>query len=932
MQRHDKESEPLRMKLKRLITAAAASALLTVTAPAQTAPDFRGSITGSGIMFTGLSTENGLSQNSVATIAEDREGNIWMGTGDGLNRYDGYDIRLYRHTPGDSFSLQSSIINKVYRDSDGRLWICSADGLSIYDDLLDRFDRIQLDGLHSIEDIVELQSGKMLLTTRNASFIFTLEDGSLEEFRPDGKPLRFYCSLRDGDDIILCTMARNIEVFSTKDGRPLRKHNPLQLKEFGRAILKEADGKFIVGTNGSGTVMADFVGRTVTPVFSEAGKFVNVLARTNDSLLWVGGADGLRAYRDRTPVFSSDTGNALERLVRSACIDHNGGLWIGTSYVGVKYWNGKNRRFSPLCFNDAPEALSEDITTCIKAGPDGSLWVGTRYGGLFRHNASDGITTHYDLGNVHCLHFSPDGGTVYAGSEINGLGIIDLDSGKIERISRPADIMAIGEASDGKLWLGTLVGLHLFSPRDRKIQRIESGNGLPRILSMEKDAMGRLWVGAKESLRIYETDLHNSLKDVTPDEFSELVQVQCLCSTDDGTMWIGTADGLSEWRADIGLCIAEGLESLAIRGIEKDGEGNLWLSTDKSLCRYFRKSGETRFYSTANGFSCSQFITNAHCRDRSGTMYFGGIGGISVFTPSSMSSDSMTVAPVLTSLRLNNAEVKPGDGTGILSVCLPATKSIKLKHFQNSISLRFSCPDFAGGQGNTFRYRMDGVDREWVQARSREATYANLDKGNYTFRVAAANRDGVFHPEEAVLKIKVLPVWYRSTTAEIIFALAVAALLAFAAHKMVRRLNLRNERRMAQMAQEYESKIRRARIDRFISPAYQARPQDEELLTKVLEQIDAQCSNPEFGVEKLAEAVCMSRGNLHLRVKTITGRTVIELITTIRMEKACALLKEGQLTIAEIAEQTGFQTASYFITAFKKSFGTTPGRYAASMK
>lgn len=920
------------MKMKRLITAASAFALLAIALQAQTASDFRGLTPGSGIMFTGLSTENGLSQNSVATIAEDRGGNIWMGTGDGLNRYDGYDIRLYRHSPDDSFSIQSNIINKVYRDSADRLWICSADGLSIYDELLDRFDRITLEGLHSIEDIIELQDGKMLLTTRNASYILTLESGILEEFRPDGKPLRFYCSLRDGNDIILCTMTRNIEVFTIKNGCPLRKFKPLQIEEFGRAILKAGDCKFIVGTNGAGAVAADFAERKVTPMFSEAGKFVNVLARTRDSLLWIGGADGLKAYRDGTPVFSSDTGNALERLVRSVCLDHNGGLWVGTSYVGVKYWNGKKRRFSPLCFNDAPNALSGDITTCIQAGPDGSLWVGTRYGGIFRLHASDGKTTHYDFNNVHCLHFTPDGGTAYAGSEINGLGIIDIASGKIERITRPADIMAISEASDGKLWLGTLVGLHLFSPSDRKIRRIELGNSLPRILSLERDALGRLWVGAKESLRVYETDLQNALKDVTPSGLSGLIQIQCLCSTDNGSMWIGTADGLSEWRTDTGLRRTDNLESLAIRGIEKDGEGNLWLSTDKSLCRYFRQSGETRSYSTSSGLSCSQFITNAHSRDRSGTMYFGGIGGISVFNPSEMSSDSLTVAPVLTSLRLNNAEVRPGDGTGILSVCLPATKSIKLKHFQNSISLRFSCPDFAGGQGNTFRYRMDGVDRDWVQARSREASYVNLDKGDYTFRVAAANSDGIFHPEETVLKIKVLPVWYRSTAAEIIFALAAAALLAIAAHKLIRRINRRNEQRMAQMAQEYENKIRRARIDRFISPTYQIRPQDEELLTKVLEQIDDQCSNPEFGVERLAEAVCMSRGNLHLRVKAITGRTAIELITAIRMQKACALLKEGQLTIAEIAEQTGFQTSSYFITAFKKSFGTTPGKYAASMK
>ena len=160
---------------------------------------------------------------------------------------------------------------------------------------------------------------------------------------------------------------------------------------------------------------------------------------------------------------------------------------------------------------------------------------------------------------------------------------------------------------------------------------------------------------------------------------------------------------------------------------------------------------------------------------------------------------------------LNNKEVRPGDGTGILPRNITSVSKIVLKHYQNSITLRFSCPDFSAEHGNSFRYRLDGVDKDWVSARSREATYSNLDKGKYTFRVMAANIDGVWNPTEARLEIRVRPIWYRSTAARIVFALAALALLGLGTYRLIRGINLRNERRMAELASRYENKIRRAR-------------------------------------------------------------------------------------------------------------------------
>lgn len=890
--------------------------------------------------FSELTSKDGLSQNGVVTMAEDRNGNIWMGTNDGLNRYDGYDFSVYRYAPEDTGTIQSNIINKVYRDSEDRLWVCTANGLSLYDERLDRFTRIALDGLHSIEDIVETGDGKLLLTTRNASYIYDCGSGDFTEFRIDGKPFRFYASLKDGDDIILCSMARFVETLGVADGKIVRKRPPLALPDFGRAILPLGDGRYLIGSNGSGVLLADLRQGDVSKCFPEAGPFVNSLGKDSHRTVWVGSSTGLRAYENGKCVYNSSPAPAIERLVRSIYSDSKGGLWIGTSYVGVKYMSGRKERFSTLTFADAPEALDNDVVTGLVPDNNGNIWIGTRYGGLNCYAPSDGTRRHYDFNNVHCLHVSPDGLTVYAGSEMNGLGIIDVRSGQIQRLKRPSDVMALCEAGNGKLWLGTLVGLYLFSPDKLSMTRVELGSPgrITRILTLGKDREGNLWVGSKESLKVYRADADNRLTDITPEEFKNLIQVQCLSFCSGGSVMIGTADGLLHWapqreKPDSGkLSRVQGLQFMSVRGIERDDESYLWISTDKYLCRYNPKNGECRFHPAGNGFACSQFTQYSNCRDSSGRLYFGGIRGLSSFRPEELGTDTTTVAPVLSGLMLNNKEVRPADGTGILPCNIASAGKIVLKHYQNSITLRFSCPDFSSWHGSSFRYRLDGIDREWVTARSREATYSNLDKGKYVFRVMAANSDGVWAPEEAKLEIRVLPIWYRSIPARIFFALAALALISFGAYKLIRGINRRNERRMAEMASRYENRIRRARLDRFIDPAYQLRVQDEAFLTKVIESIDSHCSDPEFSVERLASDACMSRGNLHLKLKSITGRTPIELIRAIRMEKACDLLKEGRLSVAEIAEQTGFQTSSYFITAFRKTFGMTPGKYASMMK
>jgi len=885
--------------------------------------------------FSMLSSEEGLSQNTVASIVQDKDGNIWAGTYDGLNRYDGYDIYIYRHNPADSTTIQSNIINKVYRDSGDEIWVCTANGLSLYDRMADRFRRVEMNDIHSVEDMIEISAGKYLVTTRSASFIYDMETWTLEEFMLDGKPFRFYSSCKDGENIVLCTMLRTVETMHLHKGSLIRKYPPVTITNFGRAVIPAGEDTYTIGTNGSGVLKVNVKAGTVTETAISSGT-ISAIASDRYGNIWTGGSEGLTAYSDTACIYNSWSQAPIDKAVRSIYSDTGGGLWVGTEYGGIKYWNSGKDRFSSINFKDVPSELGNGITTSLGIAPDGNVWIGSRYCGLSRFDPEDGHRTRYDIDNVQCLHFSEDGRYVYAGAEMNGLTVIDTRTGQQSHYERPMDVMDICPAKDGKLWIGTLVGLYLFSPEDGAYGRIKlpSSELITRVLTLFCDSSGNLWVGSKESIRVYRIQDGNSLEDISPSSLKGIIQVQCIHQTNDGTLWIGTADGMVTFRWDnMGVTTRiEELQGVTIRGIEEDSEENLWISTDNYLCRYNAGTQDKRIYTLGDGLQCKQFRTGVHCRSADGTLYFGGIKGVDCFRPENMGNNTSTIAPILSGLMLNNMDVRPSDNTGILPCSIRYASDIILKHYQNSITFRFSCPDFISGHGNSFRYKLEGFDTRWIEARNREATYSNLDKGKYVFRVMAANSDGIWHPEAAELNVRVLPVWYRTVIAKVFLCLLILSAIVFAGARILQNVNLRHEKRIEEMTRKYEEKIRRARLDRFIDPGYQLRPQDESFLTAVLTDIENNCSDPDFSVEALASAVYMSRGNLHLKVKTITGKSPIELIRAIRMEKACDLLRENRLSITEIAEQSGFQTSSYFITAFKKTFGTTPGKFASMMK
>lgn len=191
----------------------------------------------------------------------------------------------------------------------------------------------------------------------------------------------------------------------------------------------------------------------------------------------------------------------------------------------------------------------------------------------------------------------------------------------------------------------------------------------------------------------------------------------------------------------------------------------------------------------------------------------------------------------------------------------------------------------------------------------------------------------VFHPDKMPVNTdKVNPAWYRSTATRIIFAILVLGALASLTRWFLKHTETVKAKEIAQITKTYEEKVQKTKLEMFVDSSYNLKSHEETFLSSVLACIEKNIGNQDFTVEALASHACMTRGNLHLKLKNLTGKTPVELIKTMRMKRACELMKETNLSIADIAEQTGFQTPGYFITVFKNHFGETPGHYASRVR
>ncbi len=785
------------------------------------------------VFFKKLLKKDGLSQSSVFSIAQDSSGFIWLGTRDGLNKYDGYgfsvykknqqnnsivsnDIRTlyydhgktvlwigtsaglsryhtlsqrfdnYQHIVLDTSSISSSTIRQIYRDKKGRLWVATADGLNLLDEEANTFSVIPPEVTNDKQDvrldvnvICETSAGQILLGTNAGLY-------QLESITGDHHNLRHISEARHLPD--------NIQI---------------------KCMVEDGDNNLWIGTQEMGLIQWRATSNEVSTyshvannIYSLSHNNVRDLCRDANNNLWVGTFNGLNLLKDGEQQFvryakSIYESNGLsDRSIRSLFQDKQGSLWIGTYYGGV---NVLDSNFMPTDLNYTPisnNLKGNVVSSFAEEERGGHILVGTEGNGL-KYLDKNGrqqenevvIRINRLLADANIKKIFLDDDVLWVGTFQRGLHRFDLDSGRHYKYAAgyansisEDNIYGILKNRD-KLWLLTYgSGLDIYDTFTSEFYNYshdpEDNNTLSSDLSrcILETSKGQLWIGTESGLnKVILTE--NGF----PESFLTYIsheKIYCLTEDDSEHIWIGTYDnGLYKFDQNNNVfehyTSSDGLPSNTILGVMEANNNEVWVSTNNGLCVYNPSQKTFSKYSHPSIIDNSEYNYNAYYKTSDGSMLFGGVNGYTQFTPELLSHNNYVPPIVLTLLKRNNKAIQVGDDSGILTTDINATQTITFDYNEANFSVSFAALDYFSPENNHYATFMEGIDNDWNYAvGATEATYTLQREGTYVLKIKGGNNEGVYNPQVRTLEIIVKPPLHRSWWAYCLYLVIVGLLLA----------------------------------------------------------------------------------------------------------------------------------------------------------
>ncbi len=785
--------------------------------------------------FERLGADEGVSQGAVNAVLQDGQGFMWFGTENGATRYDGRELRQIRRDRADPSSLPNNWIADLALGHDGRLWFATdGGGVAWRDRETGRFHAFASD-VPRVRTLLVDRAGRIWMGSR---------DSGVAVFTADGKPVaRFVSSASDAqtlshDAIFALLEDRRGEVWVgtgagldriTQDATRVERVVLPGATAAGprvRALAQDLDGYVWVGTD-AGLMRLDPTDGTLVVHRHDPARAtslpddrVQTVYADSARRLWVGTMGGLALYDSDSRAFvtmrhdSADAWSLPDDFVTSVFEDRAGLIWIGTKSQGVAKWNPRTWSFGYHAPGTGNEAAVDNNVTSFTEDAQGGLWIGSFGGGLARLDRATGnvVRVRHDratqpaLSDARVMALLTDrDGRIWIGTMGGGLNRFDPAQKRITVFrheeanprSLPTNgVMSLLEDSRGRIWAGTYGGgLARLEPDGRSFASELRGE---RVTALAEDAKGRLWVGTDGSgLHVLDPDagvIWRFRHDPRDAHSIGADVIYALHVAHDGAVWVGTrgagldrirvADGDFAGAAIENYAEGHGLPDVTVYGIRPDRGGGLWISTNHGLARFDPAGDRARAYHRAHGLQGEEFNFGAHYRSRSGELFFGGANGFNAFHAEALAFNPHAPPVVLTAVNQLN-EPMPSERS------YERLRSIALGYRDDVVTFEFAALDFAAPQDNRYAYKLEGFDRDWINAGTRaSATYTDLPGGNYVFRVRGANDDGVWSEDGLALDVRVAPppwltVWAYAGYA-VLFVLTLLAVWAAQQRRVAR--------------------------------------------------------------------------------------------------------------------------------------------------
>jgi ligand-binding sensor domain-containing protein/signal transduction histidine kinase len=763
------------------------------------------------IRFSRLSTAQGLSQTQVNEIVQDDQGFIWFGTQYGLDRYDGYEFRVFTHDPARENSLSCVYIHSLFKDRSGALWVGCDQFLDRFDSVHETFTHYRIDTGevgNYVGEISQDRTGMLWLATGSGLFGLNPDTGHIIHHVHDPSNAsslgsnQVRCTLEDKTGRFWVADGENLEEFDRESGRVLsrvRLSEGLRLISFYEDHLGVFWITYITNDSGSGLAVLDRSTNSLIPYSihdRKSGKefpagFIEA-TEDNSQTLWLASfGGGLLKFDREHGVFiqyrnyPENPESIAEDRVMSLCGDREGNVWVGLYVSEPNFFRTEKAPFMPVrVMRSSPSSHGEKIVGAIYEDHDQILWIATT-GALNRIDRRSGESTAYQppgqglSSDVIAITEDREGG-LWIGTYGAGLSELDRKTGRFKTFlhepENPSSLsnnvvsrMLIDHA--GTMWVGTYNGLDRFDPRNESfaVYKQDTKSDDEVYANFSEDKSGFLWMGGWRGLNRF--DPKTAQFTVYPHKVDDpgSLSDNAVTSTyvdHSGNLWVSTENGLNKLNRETGAFthyyVKDGLPSNAVSCILEDQFGMLWMSTNRGLSKFDPVANRFTNYSTVDGLPGNDFTGWDACfKNSSGEMFFGGFSGGVAFFPDKVTSASYPLPLVLTDFRVNGSSVEVGPNS-LLKKSISHTTEITLAHDQTIFSVSFAALTFFNPDANRYRYRLERVDHDWVEVRSdrRVASYTALPAGKYTFRVQTATRQGTWNEPGLALTITIQPPWW----------------------------------------------------------------------------------------------------------------------------------------------------------------------------
>ena len=778
--------------------------------------------------FINYTQERGLSNNVVHCIFHDSRGWLWIGTSQGLNRFDGYKFTVFKNDPDNINTLSGDLVRVIFEDHKGNLWIGTENGG------LNKFNRQKENFIHfthqdddsksisgsSVNAIAEDLQGNLWIGTEKGLNKFDTKSGKVTAILQSGKDSKLLVNnfirtlLIDKSGKLWIGTDQGLDRLDVSLGTITHIPIPIVSKSNDEIhkIFEDVDGKIWVGTYNNGLYIVNPGSLEVSLLNldpqNERSITVRAIARDRSGKYWIGTRGGLYLYSKTQGEVAhfvhneAENGSICHNSILDIASDAKGDIWIGTR-GGISYMNLDNQSFQHYKTHvKEKKCLNDNEIYSLWAGSTGDLWIGTERGGINILDIKTGAFRYlmHKVGepnslSVNCIKAFLDDkqGNIWIGTYMGGIDVINKKTGHITHFKHDPKnsnslidnrIWALFLDSRGYIWIGTIRGLERFDPDSKKFIHYNHLFG-SQVLWINEDFQHNLWFGG-DQVYVY---------DVISGRFKQFNdRTRGFCQDSKGRIWLATLQkGLARYDANLGPVKyyneKSGIANNQALCILEDNQGYLWISTGNGLSKFDPEKETFRNFDNQDGLQNNQFNYGAGYKLSTGELVFGGINGFNIFNPLQVKVNLYPPPIVFTELRIFNKPIPIVDhNDAILQKSINETKEIIIPFNKNVVTFEFAALNYAKSSKNKYAYILEGFDKNWNETgEQRSVTYTNLDPGDYIFRVKASNNDNIWNEKGITLKLKILPpywkTWWFKSLILLIILFIIYLLVVFLAYK-----------------------------------------------------------------------------------------------------------------------------------------------------